>query len=386
MTDSTDMTDSIGMNRDYVIEDDFAFTVADEEEETREERKVRERVERREFFRFMFEEHREVLNLQVVALIAAVVTLSITLAFHPPSDSAFDEARSHFDTSFPQPSPAFYLLAGAGCAVFAFIWPILAGAFSDRRRRLVLTGMILLGALSPLFMSVISYIRHGEIGIFSLALIFYGELIVYSAPLPLAVVGISRHRQEYAVAGVMLMICSVFAGLHDPELDFNLMDPSGTEMLLIYLFGLSLLVFIEGAYLSIRLTTYLRTIYSGGTGVPTELNIGRIIRTFLYHGVMAAGAALFASFFALNYEEILLSRLPGAMGSSRELVGVYGKVIFSTLFLLLLLVMRLIMPDLSKYVSQRTASRDEEEDDEGDMEDRADLSVYTKKPDAAERE
>jgi hypothetical protein len=36
------------------------------------------------------------------------------------------------------------------------------------------------------------------------------------------------------------------------------------------------------------------------------------------------------------------------MRSSREMVGVYGKVIFSTIFLLTLVVLRLVMPDLSR--------------------------------------
>ena len=317
-------------------------------------------------------------------LAAATLAMSIALVFHPPSDSAFAEIRDlSGDSAFPQPPAAFFLVTGVLCATFAFIWPLLAGAFSDRRRRMLLMGIVTIAALSPLIIAGVGFVQHGKDAVFLLALIFYGELIIYSAPLPFVVTGVTRRRQEFAVTGIVLITGSIFAGLNDPELDFNLMDPSVAEMLLIYIFGFALLVFIEGAYLSIRLSTYLETIYSGGTGVSAELNIGRIIRTFLMHGVIITGTALAGGFFALNYEESVLEFLPGVMSSSRELVGVYGKVIFSTLFLLMLVVVRLVLPDLSRHVGLRAASRKGEDEDE-DAGEQTDLSVYTKNPDATD--
>ena len=68
-----------------------------------------------------------------------------------------------------------------------------------------------------------------------------------------------------------------------------------------------------------------------------------------------------ASYFALNYNEAILGLLPEVMRSSREMAGVYGKVIFSTIFLLTLVIIRLVMPDLSRRFIQISHS-----DGEGD--------------------
>ena len=352
------------MREEYVIDDDFSEIMQDGELETPEERKAREREERTRFLGFMLAEHREVVWLQVVALAAATLSMIIVLIFHPVSDSAFHEARQTIGASgIPQPPVAFFLLVGMGCAVLVYLWPLLEGRFAaDRWQRLALLGFISAGALSPLLLAGILIILNGDTGSLMLSLVLYGELLVYSAPLPLAVVGISYRRQELAVSGMILITGSVFAGLSDPELDFNLMDPSFTDVALIYVFAIAILVFMEGTYLSVRLSTYLETIYSGGTGVPAELNIGRIIRTFFFYLSMAAGVSVVAGFFALNYGEVLLDGLPEVMRSSRELSGVYGKVIFSTIFLLGLVVVRMIFPDLSRRVGQRTHAPDEEEE------------------------
>jgi len=343
------MKRDVPASEEYVIEDDFS--VEQVEAETPGEKKTRERKERRDFLLFMLREHREVVALQVAALAAAAAAVTIVLLLHPLAGNAFDEAADALDPGGSGELPEFpaviYPALGGACAALVYFWPILEGIFSTRFKRGLLVGGITLIVLSPLFFQAYRSWKTGDAGVLLRTLLLYGELLVFCSPLPLAAAGLHRQRQEFVMAGAVLITGAVFAGLHEPELDFNFMTPRGTDMILIYLFVIFLLVFMESSYLSVRLSTYLKTTFAGGTGESVELNIGRIISSFFMYWIVASAAALSGSYFALNYYEVLLGYLPEVMSSSMELKGVYGRVIFSTLFLLALVVARMILPDLS---------------------------------------